>query len=64
MPPHVLLLYCLLAWRCRPGNTLYLDGEGGPQSGGGTVNNMCFPSEVAPSYAPPGQVCVLVGDLL
>ena len=35
---------------------LYLDGEGGPQSGGGIVNNCCFPSEVAPSYAPPGQV--------
>jgi hypothetical protein len=36
---------------CRPGNTLYLAGQGG-----GLVNNMCFPSEVAASYAPPGQV--------
>lgn len=46
-----------LMYRCtatpyrRPGNTLYLAGEGG-----GLVNNMCFPSEVAPSYAPQGQV--------
>ena len=36
---------------CRPGNTLYLEGEGR-----GIVNNMCFPSEVARSYAPAGQV--------
>lgn len=35
----------------RPGNTLYLDGEGR-----GIVNNMCFPSEVSASYAPAGQV--------
>ena len=30
---------------------LYLDGDGG-----GVVNNVCFPSTVAPSYAPPGKV--------
>lgn len=33
------------------GNVLYLNGEGS-----GLVNNACFPSAVAPSYAPPGQV--------
>ncbi|KAL4435625.1 hypothetical protein ABPG77_002588 [Micractinium sp. CCAP 211/92] len=42
----------------RPGNTLYLDGEGG-----GIVNNMCFPSEVAPSYAPAGQTLVSVSTI-
>jgi hypothetical protein len=36
---------------CRKGAILYLNGEGE-----GIVNNMCFPSEVSPSYAPPGQV--------
>lgn len=30
---------------------LYLDGDGG-----GVVNNVCFPSTVAPSYAPSGKV--------
>ncbi len=34
-----------------PENILYLNGEDG-----GIVNNCCFPSTVAPSYAPPGQV--------
>ncbi|EFN56940.1 hypothetical protein CHLNCDRAFT_143480 [Chlorella variabilis] len=42
----------------RPGNTLYLAGEGG-----GLVNNMCFPSEVAPSYAPQGQTLVSVSTI-
>ena len=37
---------------------LYLDGDGSAAGGGaGLVNNMCFPSVVAPSYAPEGQVC-------
>lgn len=30
---------------------LYLDGD----NKGGIVNNCCFPSNVAPSYAPPGK---------
>jgi hypothetical protein len=34
-----------------PDNILYLNG-----TGQGLVNNCCFPSTVAPSYAPPGQV--------
>lgn len=34
-----------------PDNILYLNG-----TGKGLVNNCCFPSTVAPSYAPPGQV--------
>jgi hypothetical protein len=34
-----------------PDNILYLDG-----TGKGLVNNCCFPSTVAPSYAPAGQV--------
>ena len=33
------------------GNVLYLNGQGS-----GLVNNACFPSAVAPSYAPSGQV--------
>ncbi|GIL43974.1 hypothetical protein Vafri_1549 [Volvox africanus] len=36
-----------------PENILYLNGEDG-----GIVNNCCFPSTVAPSYAPPGQALV------
>lgn len=32
---------------------LYLDGDGGR-----LVNNCCFPSTVAPSYAPPGRTLV------
>ena len=34
-----------------PENVLYLNGEDR-----GIVNNLCFPSTVAPSYAPSGQV--------
>jgi hypothetical protein len=34
-------------------NILYLNG-----TGQGLVNNCCFPSTVAPSYAPPGQVSI------
>lgn len=34
-----------------PDNILYLNG-----TGKGLVNNCCFPSTVAPSYAPAGQV--------
>ena len=33
------------------GNVLYLNGQGS-----GLVNNACFPSAVAPLYAPSGQV--------
>jgi len=36
---------------------LFLNGEG---SQGGIVNNMCFPSSVAPSYAPSGETLVSV----
>ena len=35
----------------RDENILYLAGERGR-----LVNNACFPSTIAPSYAPPGQV--------
>ena len=35
-----------------PEPVLYLNGE---RESGGLVNNACFPSAVAPSYAPPGQ---------
>lgn len=40
-----------------PGPWLVLNGEGGP------VNNLCVPSEVAPSYAPPGRALVSVSVL-
>ena len=46
---------CQVFKRCRPGNVLYLDGEGGR-----LINNMCFPSEVSPAYAPPGQASRLL----
>ncbi|GIL82041.1 hypothetical protein Vretimale_1587 [Volvox reticuliferus] len=39
-------------------NILYLNGEDG-----GIVNNCCFPSTVAPSYAPPGQALVSVSTV-
>ncbi len=35
-----------------PGAWLTLNGEGGP------INNLCVPSEVAPSYAPAGRALV------
>lgn len=41
-----------------PENILYLNGEDG-----GIVNNCCFPSTVAPSYAPPGQALVSVSTI-
>ncbi len=37
---------------------LLLDGEGS-----GPVNNLCFPSNVAPSYAPPGRTLVAASVL-
>jgi protoporphyrinogen oxidase len=40
-----------------PGPWLVLNGEGGP------VNNLCVPSEVAPSYAPAGRALVAVSIL-
>ena len=40
-----------------PGPWLGLNGEGGP------INNLCVPSEVAPSYAPPGRALVSVSTL-
>ncbi len=40
-----------------PGPWLTLNGEGGP------VNNLCVPSEVAPSYAPAGRALVSVSVL-
>ncbi|EFJ49392.1 hypothetical protein VOLCADRAFT_80651 [Volvox carteri f. nagariensis] len=39
-------------------NILYLNGEDD-----GIVNNCCFPSTVAPSYAPPGQALVSVSTV-
>ena len=38
------------------GNYLYLAGD----NDGGLVNNMCVPSEVSPSYAPPGKSLISV----
>ncbi len=35
-----------------PGPWLVVNGEGGP------INNLCVPSEAAPSYAPPGRSLV------
>jgi phytoene dehydrogenase-like protein len=40
-----------------PGAWLTVNGEGGP------VNNLCVPSEVAPSYAPHGRSLVSVSTL-
>jgi hypothetical protein len=40
-----------------PGAWLALNGEGGP------INNLCVPSEVAPTYAPPGRALVSVSTL-
>ncbi|KAG1672459.1 hypothetical protein FOA52_013245 [Chlamydomonas sp. UWO 241] len=37
---------------------LYLNGEDG-----GIVNNCCFPSTIAPSYAPPGATLVSVSTI-
>ena len=37
-----------------PGPWLVVNGEGGP------INNLCVPSEAAPSYAPPGRALVSV----
>lgn len=36
-----------------PGNILFLNGEGK-----GIVNNMCLPSEVSSTYAPPGKTLI------
>ncbi|KAF6255152.1 hypothetical protein COO60DRAFT_1272702 [Scenedesmus sp. NREL 46B-D3] len=41
-----------------PDNVLYLNG-----TGSGLVNNCCFPSTVAPSYAPAGQTLVSVSTI-
>lgn len=40
-----------------PGAWLALNGEGGP------INNLCVPSEVAPTFAPPGRALVSVSTL-
>ncbi len=40
----------------RKGNYLYLDGD----NKGSIVNNCCVPSEVTPSYAPPGKSLISV----
>ncbi len=40
-----------------PGPWLTLNGEGGP------INNLCVPSEVAPSYAPAGRALVSLSVL-
>ena len=37
---------------------LVLDGDGR-----GPINNLCFPSQIAPSYAPPGAVLVAASVL-
>ena len=44
-------VHCRAPRAPREENILYLDGEGK-----GLVNNACFPSTVASSYAPPGEV--------
>jgi len=41
-----------------PGNILYLNGEGK-----GIVNNMCIPSEVSPTYAPPGRSLISISTV-
>lgn len=41
-----------------PDNILYLNGDGK-----GLVNNCCFPSTVAPSYAPSGQALASVSAI-
>ncbi|KAI8473014.1 MAG: hypothetical protein J3K34DRAFT_453716 [Monoraphidium minutum] len=48
-------LYFAAAAPPSPDAVLYLNG-----TGQGLVNNACFPSTVAPSYAPPGQTLVSV----
>lgn len=40
-----------------PGPWLVVNGEGGP------INNLCVPSEAAPSYAPPGRALVSLSIL-
>ena len=47
----MLLCRCRTSQKPPHGNVLYLNG-----TGSGLVNNACFPSSVAPSYAPSGQV--------
>lgn len=46
---------CRAARPPREENILYLNGENS-----GLVNNACFPSTVAPSYAPASQVITLL----
>jgi phytoene dehydrogenase-like protein len=41
------------------GNMLYLDGGDGTA----LINNMCFPSEVSSTYAPPGQTLVSMSTI-
>jgi phytoene dehydrogenase-like protein len=52
------------------GNILYLNGtfndsstSNDPTFPGSLVNNCCFPSEVAPTYAPPGHTLVSVSTV-
>ena len=59
-PVGTCCLYFAAPTPPRPGNILYLDGDNAP---GTLVNNCCFPSEVAPSYAPPGQTLVSVSTI-
>ncbi|KAG2482905.1 hypothetical protein HYH03_018187 [Edaphochlamys debaryana] len=51
-------LYFKAAKPPSPEPILYLNGQEG-----GIVNNCCFPSTVAPSYAPPGQTLVSVSTI-
>ncbi|GAB4818232.1 hypothetical protein N2152v2_005278 [Parachlorella kessleri] len=59
-PPGVgtACLYFAAPRPARPGNVLYLDGEGGR-----LINNMCFPSEVSSTYAPQGQALVSISTI-
>eukprot|EP00898_Chlorokybus_atmophyticus_P003965 jgi/Chlat1/456/Chrsp103S00974 len=54
-PVGTICLYFVTTRPPRSENILYLNGEGR-----GIVNNMCFPSCVASSYAPPGKTLVSV----
>lgn len=57
-PVGTACLYFAAPTPPRSGNTLYLDGQGT-----GIINNLCFPSEVAPSYAPLGQTLVSLSTI-
>jgi phytoene dehydrogenase-like protein len=61
LPPAARGVTCLYYAAPRPPiaePALVLNGDGN-----GPINNLCVPSQVAPSYAPPGQALVSVSAL-